>query len=156
YDREVGPFLDGHVLTDKDPLPGARTTSVDLRTPSGLQGAAQADYWRQYVRHFAEKGWLDRLFDYLSDEPPVADFSKVAAQGRAVREADAHVPILVTTRYDRQLSDVVSIWTPVVNCLDDKPGRDQFCPPPPVARDAYEAELKKGKRLWWYQSCGSH
>ncbi|HLQ77548.1 MAG TPA: hypothetical protein VK210_09340, partial [Terriglobia bacterium] len=32
YDQEIGPFLDGMVLGEKDPLPRARTTSVDLRT----------------------------------------------------------------------------------------------------------------------------
>src|SRR5262249_53681087 len=48
YDKEVGPFLDGTVLGDKDPLPGARVTSIDLRT----HGSADSNekkvlYWRE-------------------------------------------------------------------------------------------------------------
>src|SRR4029079_4185532 len=50
----------------------------------------------------------------------------------------------------------VTIWTPIVNCLDEKPGSDRNCPEPAVPRDAYAGELGRGKRLWWYQSCGSH
>jgi hypothetical protein len=113
-------------------------------------------YWQEWVRHFKSKGWMDRLFDYLADEPPPASFSKVAAAGRLVQQATAQLPVLVTTRYDKSLADVVSIWTPIINCVDEKPGRDSFCPPPPVMRAAYAPELEKGKRLWWYQSCGSH
>jgi len=73
-----------------------------------------------------------------------------------MRQADPRLPTLVTTRYDRSLADAVSIWTPVVNCVDEKPGAERFCLDARVPREAYDGELQNGKRLFWYQSCGSH
>jgi hypothetical protein len=57
YDREVGPFLDGKVLGPGDPLPGARVTTIDLRTASSA-GTEQekVSYWKEWMRHFQEKG----------------------------------------------------------------------------------------------------
>jgi hypothetical protein len=156
YDREVAPLLDGQALTPSDPLGGARATSTELRIPSGLDDATRTAAVREWTHHFKTKGWSDRLYHYLWDEPRVADFAQVATGGRAIREADPTLATLVTTRYDRRLADAVSIWAPVVNCLDEKPGADRFCPEPEVPRDTYASELAKGKRLWWYQSCGSH
>jgi hypothetical protein len=155
YDAEVGPLLDGTALAADGPLPGARATTVDLRSPNGLDEGTQIAYWREWVRHFKEKGWLSRLFYYMWDEPAKADFSRVVDRGRVAREASAEVPTLVTTSFDERLAGVVSIWTPVVNCFDDKPGPDKFCEPslPP---ETYAAEKRAGKRVWWYQSCGSH
>jgi hypothetical protein len=156
YDREVGPLLDGRALAATDPLAGAKATSTELRLPNGLDDATRDAALREWIRHFKAKGWSDRLYDYLRDEPQAADFAKVAADGRALLNAEPTLATLVTTRYDRRLADAVSIWAPVVNCLDEKPGADRFCPEPEVPRDAYAPELAKGKRLWWYQSCGSH
>jgi hypothetical protein len=156
YDGEVGPLLEGQVLGPGDPLTGARATSVELRLPTGSDAETRAALVREWVRHFKQKGWFERLYHYLWDEPRPADFASVAAGGRVLRQADPTVPTLVTTRYDRSLADVVSIWCPVVNCVDEKPGADRFCPSPGVPRDTYAGEMQKGKRLWWYQSCGSH
>jgi hypothetical protein len=155
YDREVGPLLDGAAFGPSDPLPGARATTVDLRSPAGLDEPTQAAYWREWVRHFKEKGWLSRLFDYLWDEPTRRDFAEVASRGGALHQAAPEIPTLVTAPFDAAIAGGVSIWAPVVNCLDDKPGTDKFCEPP-LRPEAYAAEKRDGKKLWWYQSCGSH
>jgi hypothetical protein len=151
YDREVGPLLDGQVFGEGHPLPGARATTVDLRTPLGIDDATKIAYWREWMRHFEARGWDDRLYHYLWDEPAPADYGKVAALGRVAREADPRLQNAVTLHYEAGLSEVVGIWTPIVNCIDEKDVRHPFCPAPDLPRDVYKA-----KRLWWYQSCGSH
>lgn len=156
YDREVGPFLNGKVFGPRDPLPGARWTSVDLRTPSGADtDAKKVLYWKEWLRHFSEKGWLDRLFHYVWDEPPVSDYPKVAERARLARRADRRVRNLVTAPLNPLLATGIDIWTPLINCLESKPGFPDFCDRT-VPRQAYEAALQKGNSLWWYQSCASH
>ncbi len=156
YDHEVGPFLDGTVIPPDAPLHGAQATSVDLRTP-GTFGSPdqQLAYWRAWVKHFREKGWSDRLFLYLWDEPAIADYQKVIDRGRAAIEADSSIRSLVTVPLNKRLDGVVKIWAPLVNCLEQKPGFDNFCMEAPPL-DAYASEIKDGKSLWFYQSCASH
>ena len=156
YDREVGPFLDGAVFPKGQPLAGARATTVDLR----LSGSANTpdkklNYWKQWVQHFADKGWADRLFYYLWDEPGPKNYPQIQDLGALAHNADARIRNLVTTSFDKSLQGVVDIWTPLINCVDSKPGFPAFCDHM-ASRDVYDAEIKGGKSLWWYQSCASH
>ena len=155
YDEEVGPFLDGTVIKKDEPLWGAKSTSVDLRTPAEFAGRAeQRLYWQAWVSHFERKGWLDRLFLYLWDEPAPATFPEVLKRGRAAVQADTRIRSLITVPFTRQLEDVVRIWVPLVNCLEPKDGED-YCGTTPRF-DVYQREARQGKSLWFYQSCASH
>jgi hypothetical protein len=156
YENELGPFLDGTVFGASDPLPGARFTSVELRT----HGSADTNeerilYWREWARHFREKGRLDRLFYYVKDEPAVADYPEIVRLAALAHEADPGIRTLVTIQRSRELAGSVDIWTPLINCFEARPGFDSFCRET-VPRSAYEADLRSNRRLWWYQSCGSH
>jgi len=156
YDAEVGPFLDGTVMSSDDPLHGAKATSVELRTPTMFPSAEQeAAYWAAWIKHFEKKGWSDRLFLYLWDEPKATDFPKVLQRGRAALKADPKIRNLVTIPFAKQLDDVVQIWTPLVNCLERKPNYGDFCADAPTL-DVYAGEIQHGKSLWFYQSCASH
>jgi hypothetical protein len=156
YDAEVGPFLDGTATSKDDPLFGARATSMDLRTPASFAASdQQALYWQEWIKHFKRKGWLDRLFLYLWDEPSRADFDRVLARGRASVSASPAIRNLLTTPFTPELSEAVHIWVPLVNCLERKPGSDDFCAEaPPLG--VYAGESQRGKSLWFYQSCASH
>lgn len=176
YDREVAPFLAGTVFGDSDPLPGARATSVQVRTPVDLEPAEQIAYWRSWVDHFAQRGWLDRLFLYLWDEPrgpwkrtpfaelnlmlarlhgePVQDYVEVAELARHARRADPRLPTAVTEQLVPAMDDVIDRWIPLINCLDAKPGYPSFCEES-VGRAAY-SDLGQENAPWFYQSCGSH
>jgi hypothetical protein len=155
YDQEVGPFLDGTVLGNKDPLPGARVTSMDLRT-HGSAGSNEKKvlYWREWAKHFRTRGWLDRLFYYVLDEPKDADFPKIVELARLAHEADPAIRTLVTTSKTPALATAIDIWTPLINCFELKPGLDPYCRT--VPRKDYDADIRDGRQLWWYQSCGSH
>jgi len=146
YDAEVGPFLNGSVLGD-GPLHGARATSVELRTPTAFDTEEQRPlYLAEWTDHFRKKGWTDRLFLYLWDEPKPADFPQVVKKGLA----SPGIRNLVTVPFTPELEPVVRIWVPLINCLEKKPGFDDFCAEAPPL-DAYRHEA-----VWFYQSCASH
>jgi hypothetical protein len=156
YDNDEGRFLDGTIFGPNDPLPGARYTSIDLRT----HGSADTDlkktlYWREWARHFREKGWLDRLFYYVKDEPAVKDYAEVVRLAALAHEADPDIKTLVTVQRNPVMARRIDIWVPLINCFQIKPGFDSFCSET-VPRSGYDADIKEGRELWWYQSCGSH
>ena len=151
YDAEVGPFLNGTAIPEGEPLHGAKATSVELRTPSRFPPNEQrAWYWSEYVQHFRQLGWYDKLFLYLWDEPSAADYPKVLERGREALLANPGIRSLLTLPFTTKLQEVVRIWTPLVNCLVRKPGYDDFC------AEAPPMESYVGKSLWFYQSCASH
>ncbi len=154
FDRYEGPFLDGTVLGNDDPLPGARVTSADLRT-WGKTEHENTLYWREWGHHFREKGWSDRLYFYLWDEPQAEAVPRVLAKGKLVRRADPAIRNLLTMPFDPRLAGVVDIWAPLINCFDSKPGFPDYCAHN-VPRAQYAPLLKQAKSLWWYQSCASH
>ncbi|OFV94287.1 MAG: hypothetical protein A3F68_08795 [Acidobacteria bacterium RIFCSPLOWO2_12_FULL_54_10] len=156
YDREVGPFLDGTVFGKGEPLDGARATSVDLRTHRAADtDEKKISYWQRWVNHFADHGWLSRLFYYTWDEPPSQINPKVQDQAELAHRADPRIRNLVTTSFDQSLQGAVDIWAPLINCIDGKPGFPDFCERM-ATREVYDAEIQRGRSLWWYQSCASH
>jgi len=156
YDAEVGPFLDGTALSPGEPLYGARSTSAELRTPASLASDDERRlYWNEWTRHFQQKGWLDRLFLYLWDEPAKEDFAALVERGRIALGVSPPVRSLVTMPFTPALASVVQIWVPLVNCLEVKPGFDDYCSQTPPL-EIYTNEIQRGKSLWFYQSCASH
>ncbi len=139
YDEEVAPFLDGTALPG-----GASWTAVELREPGKLTREQRRSYRRQWQEHFRQRGWLDRLFRYVEDEPSPEAFSRVEDRAREMREDAPDVRRLVTTAWTDALVDV-NLWTPLLNCVGEK---NPTCPRA-VPRSRYA-------QLWWYQSCMSH
>jgi hypothetical protein len=146
FDRDWGPFLDGTIEPN-----GARITAVRVQD-YGHEG--DPIYYREYQRHFEEKGWLDRLFYYGADEPPPEAFADLARRAHAFRAAARKVPVLVTTALTPTLVGAVDIWTPPINYLEDKPREAARHRSP--QRTAYDERLRGSESLWWYQSCMSH
>jgi len=139
YDAEVAPFLDGTALPS-----GARWTAVELREPARLTRLQRKSWRRAWVEHFRERGWLDRLFVYVQDEPRPEDFPRVEERARELREDAPEVRRLLTTAYSDRLPSI-DLWVPLLNCLDP---RAPSCPRA-APRSSYD-------KLWWYQSCMSH
>ncbi len=139
YDAEVAPFLDGTALPS-----GARWAAVELREPARLTRPQRKSWRRAWVEHFRERGWLDRLFVYVQDEPRPEDFPRAEERARELREDAPEVRRLLTTAYSDQLPSI-DLWVPLLNCLDP---RAPSCPRA-APRSSYD-------KLWWYQSCMSH
>ncbi|MBI5543885.1 MAG: DUF4091 domain-containing protein [Deltaproteobacteria bacterium] len=150
YDREVAPFLDGTALPS-----GARFTSIDVRMhPKARTDEQRVAYLRAYAAHLRERGWLDRAFVYLKDEPRPEELPLVRRYAQLVHEADPKLRALVTTSLVPPVAGVIDLWTPNLNCLFAR-SHDDYCRlVVPLA--AYQTERARGARLWWYQSCGSH
>ncbi len=156
YDAEVGPYLNGVAIPEGEPLYGAKATSAELRTPKDFDSdRLEKSYWNEWTKHFQRKGWSDRLFLYLWDEPVAGDYPAVLKRGRVSAQAQPKLRNLVTIPFTPKLEEVVQIWVPLVNCLELKPGFDDFCGDTPPLR-AYASQTQPGKSLWFYQSCASH
>jgi hypothetical protein len=112
-------------------------------------------YWTEWSKHFQHKGWSDRLFLYLWDEPAASAFPEVLKRGRISAQVEPRLRNLVTVPFTPKLAEVVQIWVPLVNCLELKPGFPDFCDatPPP---GSYARQAQPAKSLWFYQSCASH
>jgi uncharacterized protein (TIGR03382 family) len=114
---------------------------------------------RAWAQHFRSKGWFDRLFTYVCDEPPLTcRWTDVAPRAKASKDADPELKTLVTTQLwdaeEHGVADDIDIMVPVVNFMDDKAGSA-------VAgsqRHRYDPWLRSSprKELWLYQSCMSH
>lgn len=148
YDRAYGPLLDG---TADTLLPGARLTSIQVwqKDPGPADFAA-------WARHFRERGWFDRLFDYTCDEPPLTcAWGDIGPRQAAVHEGDPDFPSLVTTTVghlrDRGLYESTDIIVPVVNFVEGKSGEYQGDQSP-----IYRQAAAEGKTIWIYSSCMSH
>jgi len=156
YDAEVGPFLDGAVIPEGRPLHGARATSAEVRTPTVFATLEEEDlYLTEWARHFQRKGWGARLFLYLWDEPASRDFPEALRRGKASALVEPSLRNLVTTPFTRKLEEAVQIWVPLVNCLELRPGFEDYCADTP-AFGVYARQTQLGKSLWFYQSCASH
>jgi hypothetical protein len=143
YDAEVGPFLDGKA-DPGGPADGARWSAVDVRLPGKLTGHAKSQYLRAMVKHLGERGWLDRAFAYVIDEPSDAQLAEARQRADELRREVPELPRLVTHTLTPELGDAFDLYCPIINFVDDKPGNSK-----PIDRARYQ-------RLWWYQSCMSH
>ena len=146
YDAEIAPFLDGKA-DPGGPAEGARWTAFDLRVPYRLAGAERAAYLAKLEAHLASRGWIDRVFDYTADEPGDPQLPSVRARAVALRESAPRIPRLVTRAPCEGLAGAVDIWCPPMNLVEDKPGA------PPLGPLHAPDKVRRGERVWWYQSC---
>jgi Domain of unknown function (DUF4091) len=149
YDKEVAPFLDGTAIRSGEPLQGAKATTIDIPGIAALRDAQQKTlYLRAVADHFREKGWFDRLFNYLWDEPKPDKYDEVVRQGNLVHSAVPGIKNLVTSSFRSDWAGAVDIFVPLINCFSFKPENHNNCD--------QQIEQLKMPYLWSYQSCASH
>jgi MYXO-CTERM domain-containing protein len=140
-----GPSIDGTAPTR---LPGARMTAVEL------MGDASA-----WATTFRAHDWMDRLFQYTCDEPPLTcAWSDIPARAAVARAADPGFRTLVTTTVQEAnangVTSSIDVIVPLINFLDDKDG-SQFAGDQRPKYDAFLAASPR-REVWAYQSCMSH
>lgn len=148
YDKTYGPLLDGTANTR---LKGAQLTSIEV-----WQKNPQAADYAAWAKHFKDKGWFDKLFDYTCDEPPMTcAWTDIKPRQDAVHAGDADLKSLITTTAthlkDHGIYESTDIIVPVVNFVEGKEGEyagDQSA--------EYRQAVKDGKTAWIYSSCMSH
>lgn len=167
-------------------LPGAKVTRARMRDGTGLSSTAvqSAAYYKDYIQHFADMGWKDRLFYYLWDEPPYPlvngvrrcdlNYNGTAStawtgaynKSKFFKDNGLDLPIMMTT--DRQTSEdcftnylkvpdytrYLDIWTVPNKHMQGRANSD--FPFNANLRGTYDSIITPGKELWWYQACGNH
>ncbi|WP_375743810.1 DUF4091 domain-containing protein [Corallococcus interemptor] len=148
FDATWGPSLDGTAPTR---LSGARMTSVEYTGPLTAGGLAD------FTAHMRERGWLDRAYALIGDEPPVwITYEQVQAAGALVRQAAPGLRTMLTSNANQLkptgLESLVDIMVPMVNHLE---GTD-----PGFVGDQTSTYVeflsRPGTELWMYQSCAIH
>ncbi|WP_164018483.1 DUF4091 domain-containing protein [Pyxidicoccus trucidator] len=148
FEATWGPYLDGSV---ESRLPGARMTSIQYVGPPTAEGLAD------FAAHLRARGWLERAYDYVGDEPPYGTpFAEVRSRAELARQAAPGLRTLVTTNARElkrhELEGLIDLAVPLVNHMDGAEG-----PFKGDQRTAYADFLKRpGADLWLYQSCMSH
>lgn len=148
-DKMLAPFLDGTATPN-----GAKWSAVDGRPywPSLYQSAGQAGltaFYKAYVDHFKQRGWLDRLWVYTLDEPTSSQFAEVKDRAQAALAADPAMRPLVTKSLVSGLADTpttspIRIWVPHVTLMND------------ALRAQFQPYIDAGATLWFYQACDTH
>ncbi|MBN1342137.1 MAG: DUF4091 domain-containing protein [Phycisphaerae bacterium] len=120
-----------------------KAVDVSMNPFDGEQARQRLTDWlRCFTKHLREKGWLERCFFYLWDEPNLAYTEKLVAVGRVVRQAVPDLKILVVMSPAEQWHEVTDIYCPHVPIFGHR------------NIDQRLADLRKlGKQIWWY-NCG--
>ncbi len=143
YDLHIAPFLEGTAPTR---LIGARLTTARIESPLAYANTPIAAAWSQ---HFRARGWFDRLYDYVCDEPPATcAFSDIDPRIAQAHAGDPDLPVLVTTSAQAAKAHGVTgitVFSPVIDAMDGKPGMTY----------AGSQRALYGANLFWYQSCDS-
>ena len=137
HDEFVTPVLDGTLLPT-----GAEFTSVDLPRP-GLSDHQKMLYWRAYAEHYREKGWLEKLYLYLPDEPTPDEYPVLAQLADLLHEADPALRAMATEQLAEPLFGHVNVWCPDVPYMGDT------FPNWPNPED-YPVRQALGEQVWWY------
>ncbi len=137
HDAFVTPALDGALMDT-----GAEFTSASLPRPN-LSDHQKVLYWRAYAEHYREKGWLEKLYLYLPDEPTPDQYPDVAHLADLLHEADPDLRAMVTEQLAEPLFGHIDIWCPDVPYFSDT------FPTWPNPED-YPLRQALGEEVWWY------
>lgn len=92
---------------------------------------------RETIAFVKQRGWLDRCFYYLYDEPPKHLWPEVWAAANRLHGFDPLTPTLDTIQPDPALEGAVSIWCPNVESVY-------------LSDEAITAARACGQQVWWY------
>jgi PKD repeat protein len=129
-------------------------------------------FLRGIAQHADQKGWIDRLYYYILDEPKPSDPSQwqmIKDRATALHKADPRLRALVTTSIQNakgfgitqcaspRKDPCLDLFTPTVRFMDNKPvGRTPGGEIPGGEDTVGNQRSKYGPEVWWYQACGSH
>lgn len=142
YDELVTDALDGNLIETSAEFTTARLPDVSLPEEGKVL------FWRAWANHFKEKGWFDKLFYYLPDEPTPEMYPEVVRIADLVHEADPELKTMVTEQFEDALAGHIDIWCPDVTLFSDS----QFWMPDP---SVYLERQALGEEVWWYNCCSS-
>ena len=144
WDAYHGPYLDGTFYK-----PGYEFQSVKLprsfsSPPTGItQDEWNIMHWAKWAEHFKQKGWIEKLWCYMPDEPSPDEYPALLQLAANIHLADPDLQPFVTEQYTELLGDDIDIWCP------DEPLFSDSMPWPPYP-EKYQELRDQGKKTWWY------
>lgn len=138
--RFFGDALSGDGMPD-----GRRFTSINVTgSPDIKTDEAWIAYWRAVQEFLESKGWLEKSYVYVWDEPKKRHMADVEKKCRLIKQGAPKLKTLVTTECRPALRGLVDIWCPVINFFDkeDRHG----------GAELYRSRQAKGEEVWWYSS----
>jgi hypothetical protein len=139
YDAEVAPVLDGTLV------PGVRGAFAEVRIPERVWNGPERDLaatLRAWRRHFAARGWADRLRLYTLDEAGPEQVPELARRARLARAAG--IRVFATVVPSAALARWVDEFAPNLTLVADAPRRG-------AGREPTAESVR-----WSYASCMSH
>ena len=110
FDATMTPILDASpaISAFQSPKPAA-----------ALERQHYGQFYRSLADHLSSRGWTDRVYVKIHDEPTRADYDSVARHAEVVREASPQLKVLLTEPFTRRLSHVVDIWAVDIPLIGD-------------------------------------
>ena len=137
FDANMGPVLDGTLYK-----PGASFDTFAIPRSGGPDEQIIA-YWRGFAEEFDSRGWFDKLFLYMLDEPRPDEYDILIADAAKLHEANPNLKAMATEQVTDALKGSVDIWCP------DEPLFSDSLPWPPFPQD-YPPRQALGEQVWWY------
>jgi hypothetical protein len=153
YDAHIAPRLDGSKFDDGVP---SSVTNVKLFAPgrdSGLEEDLTDEQYilaaRDLARHLKEKGWFERMFVYVRDEPGLypGALEAVAYDVALMKMADPdwETRMMATNHWVPELQYSIGIWCPLTSNYDQ-----WNWSVPEYKREDYQRLIAQGDKLWFY------
>lgn len=121
-------------------MPGAFMGRVGNDPPgSEAYDRLKLPFLQQLGSYLRGRGWIDKAYCYIYDEPREEDYAKVVREASLWRKADPGLKILLTEPPEEPLFGSVDIWSPVLDAY---------------VRENCRARQAKGEEVWWYVCCG--
>lgn len=119
-DQAISAFVDRHHVTN------IHIPSAPFGDPLGADREKALTFYRSWYAYLAEKGWADRAYLYMLDEPndPEA-YTRVQEIGGLVHEANPKIRRLVVEQTYTQdptwpaLEESIDIWCPLFGFVDE-------------------------------------
>jgi len=157
YDAYLAPRLDGSYWRDGSNAvmynsglfgPGHGRRGGFANNQEYIQVAADV------ARHLKEKGWWDRIYVYVHDEPYLYEGALDAIAFDVVLmdmgDPEWKTRMMATNHWVKELDYVIGIWCPLTTNYDR-----WFSSLPEYTREDYQGLLKRGDKLWFYVCNGT-
>ena len=154
YDSYLQARLDGSYFRDGS---GAVMYDSDLFAPGYGRPYSDEEYTKaaaDFARHLKEKGFWDRIYVYVHDEPYLfpGALEKIAYDvvWMDMGDPDWKTRMMATNHWVPELDYVIGIWCPLTTHYDQ-----WFSTLPEYTREDYQKLIGRGDKLWFYVCNGT-
>jgi Glycoside hydrolase 123, catalytic domain len=144
FDAYHEPYLDGTFYRPGYEFTGIRLPGAPGERPGDVAAEDwEREYWDGWAEHFKAKGWIEKLWYYMPDEPSPDEYASLADLAARLHNADPDLQPMVTEQYTEALGPDVDIWCP------DEPLFSDSLPWGPYP-EVYDELRAQDMKTWWY------